>query len=130
MVHFIKIALLASVAVLPALAAPLNAETNELVAREPARHRRAPSSRRDPVTNVANRVNSVVSAIGSTAGRIGSVAGRVGSAISRIKGLFGRELDEEEELFLRDLLEEFDAREPGEFEDELEAREVFYDELD
>jgi hypothetical protein len=113
MVHLIKIALLASVALLPALAAPLNAETNEFVAREPApvRHRRAPSHRRGPVTNVANRVNSVVSTVGSTAGRISSVAGKVGSAISRIKGLFGRELDADEELFLRDLLEEFDARE-------------------
>jgi predicted component of type VI protein secretion system len=97
MVHLIKIALFASVAILPALAAPLNAD--ELIAREPA-------PRRPNVRNIANRVNSVVSTVGS-------VANRVGSAVSSISRLFDRELDSDEELVLRDLLEEFHAREPA-----------------
>jgi predicted component of type VI protein secretion system len=98
MVHLIKIALFASVAILPALAAPLNAD--ELIAREPA------PVRRPNIRNTANRVNSVVSTVGS-------VANRVGSAVSSISSLFGRELDSDEELVLRDLLEEFHAREPA-----------------
>jgi predicted component of type VI protein secretion system len=98
MVHLIKIALFASVAILPALAAPLNAD--ELIAREPAP---APQSN---IQNAANRVNSVVSTVGS-------VANNVGSAVSSISSLFGRELDSDEELVLRDLLEEFHAREPA-----------------
>jgi predicted component of type VI protein secretion system len=98
MVHLIKIALFAFVAILPALAAPLNAD--ELIAREPA------PRRRPNVRNTANRINSVVS-------RVGSVANRVGSAVSSISRLFGRELDSDEELVLRDVLEEFHAREPA-----------------
>jgi len=98
MVHLIKIALFASVAILPTLAAPLNAD--ELIAREPA-----PAPRVN-IRNIANRVNSAVS-------RVGSAARRVGSVVSTISGLFGRELDSDEEIVLRDLLEEFHAREPA-----------------
>jgi hypothetical protein len=158
MVHLIKIAVLASAAAIlpalaapalaaPALAAPVNATnatnaTTQLVAREPEPRRNL----RATASNVANRIRSVVSRVGSTANRIGSVARRVNSAVSRITSLFGRDLEPEEELYLRELLEdlharsieldfdEFDAREPGfhprELDDELEAREEYYDELD
>ena len=101
MVHIIKVALLASVAVLPALAAPVN-RADELIAREPTP---APAPRAN-IRRTANRVNSVVS-------RVGSVARKVGSVVSTISGLFGRELDSEEELVLRDFLEELHAREPA-----------------
>jgi len=98
MVHLIKIALFASAAILPALAAPLNA--NELIAREPA-----PAPRVN-LRKTASRVNSVVSRVGPTARRVGSV-------VSSISSLLGRDLDSDEELVLRDVLEEFHAREPA-----------------
>ena len=104
MVHIIKIALFASAAILPALAAPLNADPNELIAREPRRGRGG-------IGRVFNTINGVASRVGSTVTRIGDAAKRVNSVVSSIRGMFGRELEPEEELFLRDLLEDFHARE-------------------
>jgi len=148
MVHIIKIALLVSTAILPALAAPLNADSNELIAREPHRRGRG----RGGVGRVFGTANRIVSGIGSTVTRIGAAARRVNSVVSSIRGMFGRELEPEEELFLRDILEDLHARA---FEyvlesfveifkitnffcasnrdfDDLDAREVFddYEELD
>jgi hypothetical protein len=141
MVHFINVLFIFSVAVLPALAAPIQSDVNDLMAREPqkrapARHhhhhrRKRPHSTRPAAPNaVANGINQV----GNVATQIGNVAGRVGSAVSSIRNLFGR--DFEDGLFERELLEKLEAREPIQhhprelIDDELEAREAFYDELD
>jgi len=158
MVHCFKIVvfLSGSAVFLPALAAPVNTDFDQLITREPVRGRPAPprrprppppSANRSPVSNIVNRVGSVVSQVGSAAGTVGSIANNVGSFVSQFSGLFGREPDFEEEIFQRALLnsqldarepqpelEELDAREPEihtrELEGEMEAREVFDDELD
>jgi hypothetical protein len=108
MVHITKLAILASFAILPALAAPLNADSNELIAREPRR--------RGGIGGVFHTINQVASGVGNTATRIGNAARQVGSVVSSIRGMFSRELEPEEELFLRNLLVEFHARDLYVFE--------------
>lgn len=124
MVHFFKVVvfLSGSAIFLPALAAPVNADFDQLITREPVRGRPAPPRRpppppppanRSPVSNAVNRVSSVVSQVGSAAGTVGSIASNVGSFVSQFSGLFGREPDFEEEIIERAFLDsQLDAREP------------------
>ena len=125
MVHFFKITVVffaGSAVFLPALAAPVNADFDQLITREPASRGRPAPPRRPPPPppsakrsspNLANQVSSVVSQVGSAASTVGSIANNVGSFVSQFSGLFRREPDFEEEIFRRALLNsQLDAREP------------------